>query len=201
MYALPRHEPVTRTLGGRHDLFRAHAPVVLRLQAPDHPPRPKDGLLELTRGRPRVNRTTTHDDLGTALGIGTGIMLVTALFGLNSGSSPTSFSPRSRREEVRISFVGNAPIMLAEAATTEYASCDTHQRHGVSECQIRAPGPIERIVIAVKPRRSLECRHATPLLWIDGRPETTTLVGVESHPTYAHCIYQVRRANVVPDAP
>ncbi len=141
----------------------------------------------------------TSNDLGTALGIGTGIILITTLFGLNLGSTAIPFSPRSRREEARVSFVGDAPIILAEAATTEYVNCDTEHRHGISWCRLWAPGPIERIIVAVRPWRSLECRRTTPLVWIDDRPETTTFVGVEAHKSYTHCIYLVRRTTISSD--
>lgn len=137
--------------------------------------------------------------LGTALGIGTGIALL-SLFGLSTQPSRQPVPRHPRPEAISITFVGLTTDILVATETTEYAHCDPIMRDQIAQCTTQAPGPIVQVTVVVPSKEHVLCRSRHPTLFADHDLLIARLKRIEIHAQSgsAYCEYDVIRTTSVP---
>lgn len=145
--------------------------------------------------------TLSHEtnEFATALGIGTGLVFVSLLGMQTEPQLLSPVQPRSRPEEVVISFTGHAELLLAEARTSEYSTCSPELAGGISRCHVHVPDRTERLTIVIKPTATFNCTSVHPLVTIGTTVLTSPLLQIESHSNRSYCVYQVVRPSTKKD--
>lgn len=135
--------------------------------------------------------STEQDRIGTALGVGTGLFLVSLIGMTLEAPTPAPSRRTAHPEEVTISLVGNPEAILAEATTTEYVSCMLENVDHVTRCRATVPDRVHLVTIIVKPEEAYICPRSSPLVWIAQTPRLATFLRIETRGPWSSCVYGV----------